>query len=105
MRFLDGVLKTLRAIDLVQVDRFPIGQCVMVHGEDGLYDRGMIAKKIIECSESLQEDVAIYKVDLYNGSSRMFVLLIFSFIAMEYFNVFWLYRISAVISPFLVKQL
>lgn len=64
VRFEDGFEKTVRASDIILAQHLPIGQSVLVSGEDDLSDPGMVINHVIEGDEVL------YEVAMDNGSTK-----------------------------------
>ncbi|KAK7491712.1 hypothetical protein BaRGS_00016968 [Batillaria attramentaria] len=62
--FEDGLEKTVRASDLILAQHLPIGQSVLVSGEDDLSDPGMIMNHIVE------GDKVLYEIAMDNGSTK-----------------------------------
>ncbi|XP_076464966.1 uncharacterized protein LOC143296874 isoform X2 [Babylonia areolata] len=81
--FEDGMEKMVRAIDLVMAQNLPLGQSVLVTGDDGVSDPGIVIKHIVDDNDEGEKEVvgrggrlvrekgeALYDVAMDDGSTK-----------------------------------
>ncbi|KAL8618665.1 hypothetical protein ACOMHN_048841 [Nucella lapillus] len=68
--FEDGMEKMVRAIDLVMAQNLPLGQSVLVTGDDGVSDPGIVIKHVPSDSPIAERGEAVYDVAMDDGSTR-----------------------------------
>ena len=71
--FEDGLEKTVRAVDLVMAQNLPLGQSVLVMGDDGVCDPGIVVRHIVDQSEVKDKDEVIYDIDMDDGSTKRYL--------------------------------
>ena len=70
MLFEDGMEKTLRAVDLIMAQNIPVGQSVLVVGEDGASDPGIIVKHLTHTEDFKETGEVMYVVDMDNKTEK-----------------------------------
>jgi hypothetical protein len=68
--FEDGFEKVVRAVDLVMAQNIPTGHSVLVVGEDGASDPGIVVTHITDCPQFTETGEVMYEVDMDNGVKK-----------------------------------